>query len=143
MQPLEDVLIESNGPRVAESDYFSRPPQRSYQFIGATISMLVAIAVGSSILVRHWNELHTMAIFFMGAAATYMVILWVRAYQIFERLHEMYSQAKLDPSFARSPSAKVFKSAGDLMTAVLFGAFTAAVIYFFALGAALSHRTTF
>src|SRR5580704_5312394 len=99
MQPLQDVLIESNGPRVAESDYFSRPPQRSYQFIGATISMLVAIAIGSSILVRHWNELHTMAIFFMGAAATYIVILWVRAYQIFERLHEMYSEAKLDPSF--------------------------------------------
>jgi hypothetical protein len=143
MQPLEDVLIESNGPRVAESDYFSRPPQRSYQFIGTTISMLVATAVGSSILVRHWNELHTMAIFYMGAAATYIVILWVRAYQIFERLHEMYSQAKLDPSFVRSPTAKVFRSAGDLMTAVLFGAFAAAVLFFFALGAALSHRATF
>jgi len=105
--------------------------------------MLMAIAVGSSILLRHWNELHTMAIFFMGAAATYIVILWIRAYQIFERLHEMHSQAKLDPSFARSPSAKVFKSAGDLMTAVLFGAFAAAVYFFFALGAALSHRATF
>ena len=57
MQPLEDVLTESNGPRVAEADYFSRPPQRSYQIIAATISMLVAIAIGSSILVRHWNEL--------------------------------------------------------------------------------------
>jgi hypothetical protein len=143
MQPLEDVLTESNGPRVAESDYFSRPPQRSYQFIAATISMLVAIAIGSSILVRHWNELQTMAIMFMGAVAASTMILWLRAYQIFQRLHELYSQAKLDPSFIRSPTDKVFRSAGDLMAAVLFGAFVAAAYFFFALAAALSHHSAF
>src|ERR1700675_312690 len=114
MQPLEEVLTESNGLRVAESDYFSRPPLRSYQFIGATISLLVAIAIGSSILVRHWNELQTMAIMFMGFAPMCTVILWLRAYQTFQRLHEQYSQARLDPSYIRSPMDKVFRSAGDL-----------------------------
>lgn len=143
MQPLEDVLTESNGPRIAESDYFNRPPLRSYQFIGATISLLVVIAVGTGILARHWNELQTMAVMFMGMAVTYTVILWLRAYQIFQRLHELYSQAKLAPSFVHSPTDKIFRSAGDLMAAVLFGAFAAAVYFLFALGAALSHRIAF
>jgi hypothetical protein len=143
MQPLQDVLTESNGPRVAESDFFRRPPLRSYQFIVATMVMLMALACGSLILGRHWNELSTSGIMQLGFATAAVVLLWVRIYQIFQRLHELYCQASLEPSFARSPIDKVLRSAGDLMYAVLFYAFAGAAYFYFALDSALSHHHAF
>jgi hypothetical protein len=143
MEPLQDVLTESNGPRVAESDFFKRPPSRSYQFILSTITLLLALAIGLAVLIRHWNELQTMAIFYTGMATVATVLLWLRVCQIFQRLHEQYSAAKLESSFVRSPMDKVFRSAGDLMSATLYFAFLAALYFLFALGAALSHHKAF
>jgi len=143
MQPLEDVLTESNGPRVAESDFFKRPPMRSYQFIAATLMMLIGLACGSLVLGRHWNELTTYDIMQLGFATATVVLLWLRLYQIFQRLHELYCQASLEASFARSSIDKVLRSAGDLMFAVLFYAFLSAAYFYFALGSALSHHKTF
>jgi hypothetical protein len=140
MQPLQDVLTESNGPRVAESDFFRRPPLRSIYFISGTFTMLVALAGACLLPARHWNESRTTAILFMAGAMVATVLLWIRAYQIFQRLHELYSEAKLDSSFVRSPIDKVFRSAGDLMFATLYFAFIAAFLFLLALASSFNHH---
>jgi hypothetical protein len=81
-----------------------------------------------------------MAIMQMGLATAAILILWVRAYQIFQRLHELYSEAKSDASFARSPMDQVFRSAGNLMYATLFFGFMSAAWFLLALGTAVSHH---
>jgi hypothetical protein len=140
MQPLEDILTESNGPSVAESDFFTRPPMRSYQFVAGTLTLLLALGVGCLVLARHWDQIQTMSIYLAGFAAFSMVFLWVRIYQIFQKLHETYSHAKLDVSFVHSPVDKVLRNAGDLMSATLYFAFTAAMLFFLALGSSFSHH---
>jgi hypothetical protein len=140
MQPLEDVLTESNGPRVAESDFFRHPPLRSVYFILGTFTMLAALAGSCLLVARHWNESRTTAITFMAMAMVATVLLWIRVYQIFQRLHELYSQAKLDTSFVRSPIDGVFRSAGDLMSATLYFAFLAAAWFLLALASSFNHH---
>jgi hypothetical protein len=139
MQPLQDVLTDPSDSGVG-SEFFSRPPLRSVFFIMGTLLMLMALAVACFVLVRNWNELPTMSVAQMGLATATMLILWFLSYQIFERLYELYSQAKLDPSFVRSPIDKVLRSAGNLMFATLFFGFMAATWFLFALNTALCHR---
>jgi hypothetical protein len=139
MQPLQDVLTDQSNSSAVDSAFFSRPPMRSTSFILGTLLLLVGLACGCLILVRRWNVLSTIAIMQMGLAAVSMVILWFRAYRIFERLHELYLQAKQDPSFVRSPIDNVFRSAGNLMSATLFFGFSATAWFLIALGSALAH----
>jgi hypothetical protein len=140
MQPLQNVLTDQSNSSTIDSDFFNRPPLRSYYFLMGTFTMFMALACGCIVVVRYWNELPTMSIAQMGLATTTLVILWFRAYQSFQRLHEVYTQAKLDPSFVRSPIDKVFLSAGNLMSATLYLGFSAAAWFFLALGTALRHH---
>ncbi len=140
MQPLQDVLTDQSNSSAVDSAFFSRPPMRSASFILGTLLLLIGLACACLILVRRWNELPTIAIMQMGLATATIVILWIRAYQIFYRLHELYLQAKQDSSFVRSPIDNVFRSAGNLMSATLFFGFSATVWFLIALGSALSHH---
>jgi len=140
MQPLQNIFTDQSNSSAVDSGFFSRPPLRSTSFIMATLLLLVGLACGCLILWRYWNELLTIAIVQLGLAAAMIVILWFRSYQIFQRLHELYLQAKQDSSFVRSPIDNVFRSAGNLMSATLFFGFSAAVWFLLALGSALSHH---
>jgi hypothetical protein len=140
MQPLQDVLTDQSNSSAVDSSFFSRPPLRSYYFLCGTLFLLIGIAVGFFILVRRWNALSTIAIMQLGLAVASMIFLWVRACQIFQRLHELYLQAKQDSSFVRSPIENVFRSAGNLMSATVYFAFSGAVWFIVALGSALRHH---
>jgi hypothetical protein len=140
MQPLQDVLTDQSNSSAVDSAFFSRPPLRSTSFIMGTLLLLVGLGCGCLILWRYWSVLPTIAIMQMGLATATIVILWIRAYQIFQRLHELYLRAKQDSSFVRSPIDNVFRSAGNLMSATLFFGFSATVWFLIALGSALSHH---
>ena len=123
MEPIRDKSETRN----IESVFFVRGPLRSYYFIAGTITMGIDLAMVGFLLVRYWNQMPAMAILEIGFAVGAMLVLWNRAYVSFQRLHEVYSQAKSSPSFARSPLDTTLRNAAAITGACLsFSFFIAA-----------------
>jgi hypothetical protein len=139
MHPPTDVVTYQDDWSVLRPDFFGRPPARSYLFIAGTLMLLVSLAVIAVILVRHWNDVRPTTLMLMGLAVPMVALWWFAIYQIFQRLHEIYSQAKPDPSFVRSPIEKVFRLSGALMSATLFWPILAALYLVLAFGGLVDH----
>jgi hypothetical protein len=123
MEPIRD----HSEPRNISSDFFARVPLRSYYFLAGTITMGIDVAVVGFLLVRFWNQMPTIAIVEIGFGVSAMLVLWDRAYVSCRRLHEVYSQAKSSPSFARSPLDTALRNAAAITGASLsFSFFIAA-----------------
>ncbi|MGB8543592.1 MAG: hypothetical protein WCD49_18335 [Candidatus Acidiferrales bacterium] len=140
MQLFQDVLIDPSESKTIRSDFFARPPLRSLYFILGTLFALLALALVAGIAERNWNHLSTTSIIYMALATTMMLFVWLGAYYVFERLHELYSEAKLETTFAGSPTEKVFRLAGGLMGNILYYGFGAMFWFLLAFGVALNHR---
>jgi hypothetical protein len=139
MQPLRELVTYPDDFSVLRSSFFGRPPLRSYRFIAGTLILLLNLAVVAFVVVRNWNTLPAFVIMWIGMA-TAMMMLWTwGVYQIWQRLYELYSEAKLDSSFARSPVDRVFGLAGVLISATMFWPIAAALIFLLAFGGLSIH----
>jgi hypothetical protein len=119
------------------SDFFARGPLRSYYFIAGTVVLGINLAAVGVILVRYWDRLPTIATFQLGLALVCMLGLWGRAYVTCQRLHDVYSQGKSDPAFARSPLDTALRNAAAMTGASLYCSFFGTAWLLFALGSAL------
>jgi hypothetical protein len=136
MEPFRD---QSESRNIA-SDFFARVPLRSYYFIAGTVTMGIDFAMVGFLLVRFWSQMPTIAILEIGFAVAAMLVLWNRAYVSCRRLHEVYSQAKSSPSFARSPLDTALRNAAAITRASLSFSFFIAAWLLLALVSALSGR---
>lgn len=139
MQSLRDLVTYPDDFSVLRSNFFERPPLRSYRFIASISILLFGLAVVAFIVVRNWNKLPAVVIMWMVMAAAMMMLWTWGVYQIWQRLYELYSQAKADSSFARSPVERVFGLTGLLISATLFWPIAAALIFLIALGGLSLH----
>jgi uncharacterized membrane protein YhaH (DUF805 family) len=119
------------------SDFFARTPLRSFYFIAGTVVLGVNLAGVGVILVRYWDRMPTIATFQLAFALVFLLGLWGRAYVTCQRLHDVYSQGKSDPAFARSPLNTALRNAAAMTGASLYFSFFAAAWLLFALGSAL------
>jgi magnesium-transporting ATPase (P-type) len=140
MEPLGQYVSEQSEPRNFESAFFERRPLRSYYFIAGTIMMGMDFALVALVLFRSWSQMATFAIGQIGLAAFAMLALWSRAYTTWQRFHELYSQAKLSPSFARSPLDTSLRNAAAITGAALFFSYFLAAWLLLALAYALRGR---
>jgi hypothetical protein len=88
-----------------------------------TILMGMDLAMVGLILFRYWSQMRTIAILQVGFAVVGLLMLWSRAYVTCRRLQEVYSQAKTDPSFARSPLDTSLRNAAAITGASLYFSF--------------------
>jgi hypothetical protein len=137
MEPLGQYVSEQSEPRNFESAFFARRPLRSYYFIAGTVLMGMDLALVVLVLFRSWSQMRTIAIFQIGLAVFAMLALWSRAYTTWQRFHEVYSQAKLSPSFARSPLDTTLRNAAAITGAALFFSYFIAAWLLIALASSL------
>jgi hypothetical protein len=137
MEPVGQYVTEQGEPRNFTSDFFARGPLHSYYFILGTILMGMDFAMVGLVLFRYWSQMRTIAIFQVGFAVVGLLILWSRAYVTCQRLQEVYSQAKSDPSFARSPLDTSLRNAAAITGASLYFSFFIAAWLLLALYSAL------
>ena len=123
MEPVGQYITDQSGPRTFTSDFFARGPLRSNYFIMGTILMGMDLAMVGLILFRYWSQMRTIAILQVGFAVVGLLMLWSRAYVTCRRLQEVYSQAKTDPSFARSPLDTSLRNAAAITGASLYFSF--------------------
>jgi hypothetical protein len=140
MEPVGRYITDQSEPRNFASDFFVRSPLRSYYFIMGTILMGLDLAMVGLGLSRYWSRMHTTAIFQLGLAVVSLLLLWGRAYVTCQRLHEVYSQAKSDPSFAGSPLDTSLRNAAAITGASLYFSFFIAAWLLLALFSALHGR---
>ena len=119
------------------SDFFARGPLRSFYFILGTVVLATNLAAVGVILVRYWDRMSTIATFQLGFALLCLLGLWGRAYITCERLHDVYSQGKSDPAFARSPLDTALRNAAAMTGASLYFSLFGATWLLLALGSAL------
>ena len=120
MEPLGQYVSEQSEPRNFVSAFFGRGPLRSYYFIAGTVMMGMDLAAVAFVLFHFWSQMRTTTVFQIGFATFAMLALWSRAYITWQRLHEVYSQAKLSPSFARSPLDTSLRNAAAITGAGLY-----------------------
>jgi hypothetical protein len=140
MEPLGQYVSEQSEPRNFVSAFFERRPLRSYYFIAGTAMMGMDLALVALVLFRSWSQMATFAIFQIGLAVFAMLALWSRAYTTWQRLHELYSQAKLSPSFSRSPLDTSLRNAAAITGAALFFSYFIAAWLLLALAYAFRGR---
>jgi hypothetical protein len=137
MQPVGQYVTDQNEPRTFTSDFFARGPLRSNYFIMGTILMGMDLAMVGLVLFRYWSQMRTIAIFQLGFAVVGLLMLWSRAYVTCRRLQEVYSLAKSDTSFARSPLDTSLRNAAAITGASLYFSFFIAAWLLLALYSAL------
>jgi hypothetical protein len=120
-----------------EAEFFARAPLRSFYFLAGSVVVGIDLAAVGLILVRYGRHMPTIAILQLGFAVVGMLALWWRAYVTCERLHEVYSQAKSDTSFARSPLDTALRNAAAVTGGTLYFSFFIAAWLLFALASAL------
>jgi hypothetical protein len=140
MQPVGQYVTDQNEARGFTSDFFARKPLRSSYFIAGTVGMGVDLALVGLVLFRSWSQMQTTAILQIGLAVFALLALWSRAYVTSRSLHEVYSEAKLSPSFARSPIDRALRNAAAITGASLFFSFMIAAWLLLPLGSALRHH---
>jgi small-conductance mechanosensitive channel len=119
------------------SDFFARTPFHSFYFIAGTVVMAIDLAAVGMVLARFWNRMPMIAMLQVGFAVVAMFALWWRAYLTCQRLHEVYSQAKSDPGFTRSPLDTALRNAAAVTGGSLYFSFFMASWLLLALASAL------
>jgi hypothetical protein len=139
MEPFGQSFTDQSEPRIA-SNFFARVPFRSYYFIAGTVMMGINLVIVGLIAVRFWSRMPALAMAEVGLAVVAMLVLWNRAYLTCRKLHEVYSEAKMNASFARSPLDTTLRNAAAITGASLSFSFFTAGWLLLALGSALRSR---
>jgi hypothetical protein len=137
MEAVGHYVTDQSEPQNFTWDFFARSPLRSYYFVLGTLLMGMDLAMVGLVLFRYWSRMRTIAIFQVGFAVVGLLMLWSRAYVTSQRLQEVYSHAKSDPSFARSPLDTSLRNAAAIMGASLYYSFFIAAWLLLALYSAL------
>jgi hypothetical protein len=140
MQSIPNVPADLTDASVKWFDYFRQPPLRSFRFVMSTLLMVLVFTVGLLVLTRHWNELSTMTVMFIGVATFNLVTLWLGVYVIFQRLYKLYARTEPNSSSVHSALENAFRSAGAVIQLTLICTFLAANFFFLAIGNILSHH---
>lgn len=121
-------MLELNSRRTSDEfpfqpSFFANPPFRSYFFVGDTLLLAICLSILGFVVVRYWERLPTISVYWLGLVGFGMVALWVLALRCYRRVHEAFRREADESVSASSLPGVAMSSAAGMIHWGLFFAY--------------------
>src|SRR6185437_3480422 len=106
-----------------QASFFANPPFRSYFFVGDTVLLIGALSILGYVVVRYWQRLPAVSLFWLVLTGFGMIAVWTLALRCYRRIHETFRSGSAHSVSDGSPLGVAMSSAAGMIHWGLFFAY--------------------